>query len=237
MLNEFSRSELLLGTEGIKKLKKSKVIVFGVGGVGSYCVEALARTGVGYLALVDNDTVSLTNINRQLIALHSTVGKLKVEVAKERILDINPECNVEVFPCFYTEDNSGGINIKKYDYIVDAIDTVKSKVKIICEAQKAGVPIISSMGAGNKLDATKFKIADIYKTEMCPLAKVMRRELRLKGIKKHKVLFSTAEATEVIGICEEKLPVKSFIPGSIAYVPSVAGLLIAGEVIKELTSE
>ena len=235
MLNEFSRTQLLIGKEKMDKLKASSVIIFGVGGVGSYCVEALARTGIGKITLVDNDVVSLTNINRQLVALHSTIGKLKVDVAKERIYDINPECEVKVFNCFYSAENDGGIVLSDYDYIVDAIDSVKSKVSLIEQAKELDVPIISSIGAGNKLDPTKFKVTDIYKTEMCPLAKVMRRELRLKGIKKLKVVFSTEQSVEPLEPTEEKSPIKPFIPGSTAFVPSVAGLIIASEVVKDLT--
>ena len=190
MLNEFSRTQLLLGKENMDRLKASSVIIFGIGGVGSYCTEALARTGIGKLALVDNDVVSVTNINRQLIALHSTIGMLKTDAAKARIHDINPECEVSVFPCFYSEENDGGINLSDYDYIIDAIDSVKSKVYLAEQAGKLGIPIISSMGAGNKLDGSQFKVADIYKTKVCPLAKVMRRELKKRGVKKLKVVYS-----------------------------------------------
>ncbi len=236
MLNEFSRTQLLLGKENMDRLKASSVIIFGIGGVGSYCTEALARTGIGKLALVDNDVVSVTNINRQLIALHSTIGMLKTDAAKARIHDINPECEVSVFPCFYSEENDGGINLSDYDYIIDAIDSVKSKVYLAEQAKKLGIPIISSMGAGNKLDPTKFKITDIYKTEMCPLAKVMRHELRLKGIKKLKVVFSTEPAVIPREKTDEVSDTKPFIPGSTAFVPSVAGLILASEVIKDLTN-
>lgn len=234
MLNEFSRTELLLGKDAMDILSKSSVAVFGVGGVGSYCVEALARTGIGKLCLIDNDTVSTTNINRQLIATNKTIGMYKVDVAKEHILDINPKCEVEVHKCFYTEEDSGGINLSSFDYIVDAIDTVKSKVYLIEQAYAGNTPIISSMGAGNKLDPTKFQVADISKTEMCPLAKAMRRELRLKGIKKLKVVFSTEQPVIPKGTTTEKSETKPQIPGSVAFVPSVAGLIVAGEVIKGL---
>lgn len=233
MLNEFSRTKLLLGEEAMAKLKSSSVAVFGVGGVGSYAVEALARSGIGTLALIDNDDVSLTNINRQLVAMHSTVGRLKVDVAKEHILDVNPDCNVQAFPCFYTEENDGGIELSDYDYIVDAIDTVSSKLFLIEQAKALDIPIISCMGAGNKLDPSKFQITDIYKTSMCPLAKVMRYELKRRGIRKLKVLFSTEQAVVPKGTSEETSP-KRRIPGSVAFVPSVAGLMIAGEVIRDL---
>lgn len=233
MLNEFSRTELLLGEEAMAKLKSSSVAVFGVGGVGSYVVEALARSGIGTLALIDNDDVSLTNINRQLVAMYSTVGRLKVDVAKEHILDVNPKCSVQAFPCFYTEEDNGGINLSDYDYIVDAIDTVSSKLFLIEQAKELDIPIISCMGAGNKLDPSKFQITDIYKTSMCPLAKVMRYELKRRGIKKLKVLFSTEQSVIPKGSSEENSP-KRQIPGSIAFVPSVAGLMIAGEVIRDL---
>ncbi len=235
MLNEFSRTELLLGEEALKILAGSSVAIFGVGGVGSYCVEALARSGIGRISIIDNDTVSLTNINRQLIASHSTLGQYKVDVAKKRILDINPKCTVKEYKCFYSEEDNNGIDLTSFDYIIDAIDTVKSKVFLIEQAYKNNIRIISSMGAGNKLDATKFKVADISKTEMCPLAKVMRRELRLKGIKKLKVVFSTEQPVSPKGTTSEKSETKPHIPGSIAFVPSVAGLIIAGEVIKDLT--
>lgn len=234
MLNEFSRTELLLGSDGMKRLSEASVAVFGVGGVGSYCVEALARSGIGHLCLVDSDTVALTNLNRQLIATHSTLGKYKVDAARERILDINPACNVEVHKCFYSEETDGGLDLSRFDYIVDAIDTVKSKALLIERAQALGVPIISCMGAGNKLDPTKFQVADISKTEMCPLAKVMRRELRLKGIKRLKVVFSTEPPVPTLGEIDETSPTKPVIPGSIAFVPSTAGLILAGEVIKDL---
>lgn len=223
---QFSRTEMLIGADALEKLKKSRVAVFGVGGVGSFIVEALARSGVGTLDLIDNDTVNVTNINRQLIALHSTVGQFKVDCAKERILDINPEATVNVYKTFYLPENADEFDFTQYDYIVDAIDTVTAKIDIICRAEKLGIPVISSMGTGNKLDPTLFEVADINKTEGCPLARVMRRELKARGVKKLKVVYS-----------KEK-PVKSTetgrIPASISFVPSVAGLIIAGEVIKDL---
>lgn len=234
MLNEFSRTELLLGSDAMAALSKSSVAVFGVGGVGSYCIEALARSGIGKLILIDSDTVSLTNINRQLIATHKTVGMYKVDAAKERILDINPKCEVEVHKCFYSPEDNGNIDLSKYDYIIDAIDTVNSKVYLIEQAAALNTKIISSMGAGNKLDPTKFQVADISKTEMCPLAKAMRRELRFKGIKKLKVVFSTEQPVIPQGTTTETSDTKPQIPGSVAFVPSVAGLILAGEVIKDL---
>lgn len=227
--NQFERTELIFGTENIKKLKKSRVAVFGVGGVGGYAVEALARSGVGTLDLIDNDMVSLSNINRQIIATHQTVGRSKVEVAKERVLSINPEAVVNTYQTFYMPDTAEQFDFSLYDYVIDAIDTVTGKIELIMRAESAGVPIISSMGAGNKLDPTAFEVADIYKTSVCPLAKVMRRELKKRGIKKLKVVYSKEQPIipEVEG--EERR-----VPGSIAFVPSVVGLIIGGEVIKDL---
>ncbi len=234
-MNEFSRTELIIGEEKMQKLKDSAVIVFGAGGVGSYVIEGLARSGIGKIAVVDNDTVSLTNINRQLIALHSTVGKLKTDVERARILDINPNCEAETFPCFFTELDNGGINLADYDYIVDAIDTVTSKLFLITEAKRLEIPIISSMGTGNKLDPTRFKITDIYKTNTCPLAKVMRYELKRRGIKKLKVLFSDEiPLTPIVNSIEGDKCSKRQTPGSISFTPSVAGLIIASEVIKDI---
>lgn len=244
----FSRTELLLGSAAMDKLKDAAVAVFGVGGVGSYTVEALARSGVGSLALFDDDKVCLTNINRQLIATHDTVGQSKVEAAKARIVSINPQCRVETYACFYTVHNADEFDLSRYAYIVDAIDTVSSKLTLIARAKTAGVPIISCMGAGNKLDPTRFEVADIYQTSVCPLAKVMRHELRARGIDALKVVYSKEEAIKprenaalrgkTDGAC---LPgtlrtctVRRQAPGSVAFVPSVAGLIIAGEVIKDL---
>lgn len=226
MLNEFSRSEMLLGTKALETLKNSSVLVFGIGGVGSYAVEALVRGGIGKIGLVDYDKVSVTNINRQLVATQSTVGMFKTDVAKAHILDVNPMCEVEIYPCFYGRDTENDVPLGKYDYLVDAIDSVTSKILLIENAQKLNIPIISSMGTGNKLDPTKLKVTDIYKTEMCPLARVMRYELRKRGIKKLKTVYSTEQAIKPAG--EEKSP------GSVPFVPSVAGLIIAGEVIKDL---
>ena len=222
-MNQFSRTELLVGAEGIEKLKKSRVAVFGIGGVGSYVVEALARSGVGTLDLIDHDKVSLTNLNRQIIATHSTIGRYKVDVAKERILDINPEAVVYPYKTFFMPETAAEFNFYAYDYVVDAIDTVTGKIQLVMQADASHTPIISSMGAGNKMNPAAFKVADIYRTSVCPLAKVMRRELKNRGIKQLKVVYS------------EEVPVtKERIPGSNAFVPSVAGLIIAGEVVKDL---
>lgn len=230
MLNQFSRTELLIGTENLNKLHNSKVAVFGIGGVGSYVVEALARAGIGEFVLIDNDEVSLTNLNRQIIALSSTIGKPKVEVEKSRILEINPNAKVEIYKEFYTYKSSIILD-NKISYIVDAIDTVKSKVELIVQANNANIPIISSMGTGNKLDPTKLEISDIYQTSVCPLAKVIRKELRKQEIKKLKVVYSKEEPIQPV---YDEQTCKERVPGSISFVPSVAGLLIAGEVIKDI---
>lgn len=231
----FSRSALLLGEEGIEKLNKSKVAVFGVGGVGGYVAEALARSGVGHFVLVDNDDVSITNINRQIIATTKTVGRDKVEVMRERILEINPEADIEIRKCFYLPENADTFDFSDYSYVVDAVDTVTAKLEIIVRAKEADVPVISSMGAGNKLDPTKFEVADIYKTSVCPLAKVMRHECKKRGIKKLKVVYSKEESMKPIMTSNEEIPEgKRAIPGSVAFVPSVAGLIIAGEVVKDI---
>ena len=231
MLDEFSRTRLLLGEEAMEKLNRSRVAVFGVGGVGGYAVEALARSGVGNLDLIDNDTVSVTNINRQIIATHQSVGKYKVDVARDRILDINPACNVNVFKVFYMPDTEHMFDFSSYDYIIDAIDTVTGKIALVMNAHKANVPIISSMGAGNKLNPSAFKVTDIYKTSVCPLARVMRCELKKRGIKKLKVVYSEEKPIKITGETEIENNVhKKQIPGSVAFVPSVAGLIAAGEV-------
>lgn len=222
MENQFSRTELVIGKEKVDILKKSKVAIFGIGGVGSYVVEGLARSGIGNFILVDKDEVSISNINRQIIATHNTVGNPKVEVAKKRILEINPNANVEIYQEFFMPDTEGILD-DSIDYIVDAVDTVTAKLELIVRANKLNIPIISCMGTGNKLDPTKFEIADIYKTSVCPLAKVMRKELKARGIKKLKVLYSKEEAIKTEGVI-----------GSISFVPSVAGLIISGEVIKDL---
>ena len=258
MLNQetwCSRTEILLGAENVKKLEEMTVVVFGIGGVGGFAAEALARSGVGNLELVDHDTVSVSNINRQIVALHSTVGKYKVDVMKERILDINPKIHVTAHKCFYLPETAGQFDFSKYDYVVDCIDTVTGKLQLVEAAKAAGVPIICSMGAGNKLDPTAFEVADISKTSVCPLAKVMRRELKKRNIKNVKVVYSKEEPVETkVGICERNLSAektsmgerqveaealethrRKSIPGSCAFVPSVVGLILAGEVIKDLT--
>lgn len=227
--NQFSRTLLLIGESGLEKLKNAKVAVFGLGGVGSYVVEALVRSGVQNFVLVDKDVVSLSNINRQIIATHNTVGRLKVDIEKERILSINPTANVETFAEFFMPGNSEILN-NSITYIVDAIDTVTAKIELVMQAQKLGIPIISSMGTGNKLNPCLFEITDIYKTQVCPLAKVMRKELKQRGVKHLKVLYSKEEPLKS-GIIGEN---GKAIPGSISFVPSVAGLIIAGEVIKDL---
>lgn len=220
-MEEFSRTEQLLGS--LDKLNNSHVAVFGVGGVGGYVVEALVRSGVGEITVVDKDTVSPSNINRQIIALHSTVGMSKVEVIKSRALDINPGVKINAFETFFLPDTADQFDFSKYDYVVDAVDTVSAKIELVLRAKEAGVPIISSMGAGNKLDPTKFQVSDIYKTTVCPLARVMRKELKARGVKSLKVVYST-----------EQPVIASTPPGSVAFVPSVAGLIIAGEVIRDL---
>ena len=235
MLNEFSRTGLLLGNEAMDKLAKSRVAVFGVGGVGGFTVEALARSGIGAIDIIDDDKVCSTNINRQIIALHSTVGRFKVDVAAERIKDINPDCKVHAFRTFYSPESVCMFDFSQYDYIVDAIDTITAKICMIENANLAGTPIISAMGAGNKLDPTRFEVTDIYKTEVCPLARVMRYELRKRGIKKLKVVYSKEPPRKPIeGVSDEKSENGKTIPASISFVPSVAGLIIAGEVIKDL---
>lgn len=238
MLNQFSRTELVIGEQGVERLKKARVAVFGVGGVGGFVVEALVRSGVGEMDLIDNDTVSITNINRQIIATMETVGEYKVEVMKKRILEINPEAIVHTHQCFYLPEERDRFDFTQYDYIIDAIDTVTAKIDIIVRATELGIPVMSSMGAGNKLDPTRFEVADIYKTSVCPLAKVMRRELKARGVKKLKVVYSKEVARKPLltegSKIEKDLVSKREIPGSIAFVPSVAGLIIAGEVIKDL---
>lgn len=231
MKEEFSRSARLLGDAGIERLGRARVAVFGVGGVGGYAVEALARSGVGTLDLIDADTVSLSNINRQIIALHSTVGKYKVDAARERVLDINPDAAVNTYNIFFTEENRSLFDFSKYDFVIDAIDSVKSKCALIEAAVLAGAPIISSMGAGNKLDPTRFEISDISKTSVCPLARVMRRELRARGINHLTVVYSQEEPLRGARGGERRTP------GSVAFVPSVAGLIIASEVVRQLTEE
>lgn len=243
MPDQFSRTELLLGKPAMERLAGCRVAVFGIGGVGGYVCEALARSGVGALDLIDDDKVCLSNINRQIIATNKTVGQYKTDVMKERILDINPDAKVNTYRCFFLPENASDFPFDKYDYVVDAIDTVTAKIELVMQCQNSGVPIISSMGAGNKLDPTKFRVADIYKTQMDPLAKVMRRELKKRGIKKLKVVYSeeepvapdadSAENQVDAGTARQGSKRRST-PGSTAFVPSVAGLIIAGEVIKDL---
>ena len=248
MLNQFSRTQLVFGEEAMQRLAGARVAVFGIGGVGGYTVEALARSGVGQLDLIDDDKVCVTNVNRQLLATLKTVGQYKVDVAKERIAEINPKCVVKAFKTFYMPDTENEFDFSQYNYIVDAIDTVKGKLALAEHAQKAGTPIISSMGAGNKVNAAAFEVADIYETSVCPLARVMRYECRRRGIKKLKVVYSKEKPIrpkeDMSVSCRRhcvcppgtrKCTVRRDIPGSTAFVPSVAGLIIAGEVIKDLT--
>ncbi len=249
MLTQFSRTELLLGKVGMEKLAGARVAVFGIGGVGGYVCEALVRSGVGAFDLIDDDKVCLTNINRQIIATRKTVGKYKVDVMQERMQEINPDVKVQVHKCFFLPENAAEFPFSEYDYVVDAVDTVTAKLELIMRAKEAGVPIISSMGAGNKLDASQFKVADIYQTRVCPLAKVMRRELKKRGVEKLKVVYSEEMPTRPVEdmaiscrtncICppgaKHKCTERRDIPGSVALVPSVVGLIIAGEVVKDLT--
>lgn len=236
MLEQFLRTEMLLGSEALTRLQSARVAVFGLGGVGGYAVEALARSGVGSLDLIDSDTVSVSNLNRQILATHSTVGMLKVDAARNRVLDINPACNVKTWPVFYTPDTADSFDFTQYDYIVDAIDTVTGKLALVERAKAAGTPIICCMGTGNKLDASAFQVADISKTTMCPLARVMRKELTKRGIRHLKVVYSQEEALTPTGWEEEAAALgKRQIPGSVAFVPGAAGLLLAGEVIRDLT--
>ena len=248
MLTQFSRTELLFGKEAMDKLAGSKVAVFGIGGVGGYVCEALVRSGVGAFDLIDDDKVCLTNLNRQIIATRSTVGKYKTDVMRDRMLDINPNVEVEVHKCFFLPENADDFPWDSYDYVVDAVDTVTAKIALVMKCKEKNIPSISSMGAGNKLDGSQFKVADIYKTKVCPLAKVMRRELKKRGVKKLKVVYSEEIPTRPIEdmaiscrnncICppgaEHKCTERRDIPGSVAFVPSVAGLIIAGEVAKDL---
>ena len=236
MSEQFLRTEMLLGSDAIQKLQNARVAVFGLGGVGGYVVEALARSGVGSLDLIDSDRVSVSNLNRQILATHSTVGMLKVDAARNRVLDINPECQVKTWPVFYTPDTADTFDFTQYDYIVDAIDTVTGKLALVERAKAAGTPIICCMGTGNKLDASAFQVADISKTAMCPLARVMRKELSKRGIRHLKVVYSQEEALTPTGWEEEAAALgKRQIPGSVAFVPGAAGLLLAGEVVRDLT--
>ena len=248
MLNQFSRTQLLLGESAMQELANKRVAVFGIGGVGGYACEALVRSGIGAFDLIDDDKVCLTNLNRQIIATRKTVGKYKTEVMKERMLEINPNVDVRIHNCFFLPENADEFPFDEYDYIIDAVDTVTAKISIIMKANELGIPVISSMGAGNKLDPTAFRVADIYKTRVCPLAKVMRRELKKRGVKKLKVVYSEEQPTRPIEdmsiscrtncICppgaEHKCTERRDIPGSVAFVPSVVVLFIAGEVLKDL---
>lgn len=234
MLHPFSRTELLLGEEALKKLSASSVAVFGLGGVGGYVVEALARSGVGTMDLIDHDSISLTNINRQILATHDTVGRMKAEVAAERVKQINPNAIVRALPIFYTPETEDQFDFTQYDYIIDAIDTVTGKLALVVNAQKAGTPIISSMGTGNKLDPTAFEVADINQTSFCPLARIMRKELKKRNIHHLKVVYSKEDPLVPSQAIQEEAPGRRQLPGSVSFVPSVAGLIIAGEVIKDL---
>lgn len=248
MPDQFSRSQLLLGKEAMEKIRRASVAVFGVGGVGSYAVEALARGGVGSLALFDDDLVCLTNLNRQIHATRKTVGTPKVEAMRDRILEINPDCRVELHRCFYSPESADEIDLSRYDYVIDAVDTVTAKLELVVRAERAGVPVISCMGAGNKLDPTRFEVADIYETSVCPLARVMRRELKARGIRKLKVVYSKEPPLRPVGddaiscrshcVCppgtSRKCTARRAIPGSVSFVPPVAGMILAGEVLKDL---
>ena len=250
MLNQFSRTQLLIGEEGISRLQKARVAVFGIGGVGGYVCEALVRSGVGAFDLIDDDKVCLTNLNRQIIATRKTVGKYKVDVMKDRMLEINPDVEVNTHKCFFLPENAGDFPLEEYDYIVDAVDTVTAKIELIMKAQELNIPVISAMGAGNKLDASRFQVADIYDTRVCPLARVMRRELKKRNVKHLKVVYSDEQPTRPVEdmsiscrtncICppgaKHKCTERRDIPGSTAFVPAVAGLLIAGEIVKDLSA-
>lgn len=233
MDSRFSRTERIFGADGMEKLKKSHIAVFGVGGVGSYIAEGLARSGVGHIDLIDSDDVDITNLNRQIEALTDTVGRPKAAVMKERILQINPECNVTVHECFFLPDNSDSFDFTKYDYIADAVDTVTAKIELVMKASREGTPIISSMGTGNKLCPTMLEVSDIYKTSVCPLARVMRQELKKRGVKKLKVVYSKEEPIQALASNEENAHRRS-IPASAVFVPATAGLIIASEIVKDI---
>lgn len=249
MFNQFTRTKLILGEQSMETLQKARVAVFGVGGVGGYVCEALVRSGIGAFDLIDNDKVCMSNINRQIIATTKTVGRDKVEVMRERMLEINPEADIRIHKCFFLPENADSFPFSEYDYVVDAVDTVTAKIALVMKCKEAGVAIISSMGAGNKLEAAAFKVADIYKTRMCPLAKVMRHELKKRGVKKLKVVYSEEQPISVNALessCDaltdniaesDTAPKKRVTPGSIAFVPSVCGLIIAGEVVKDITGK
>ena len=230
--SQFSRTELLLGEKSVENLAKKRIAVFGAGGVGGFVCEGLVRAGVGSLDIIDKDTVALSNINRQLIALHSTVGMNKVDVLEKRLKDINPNLVLRKYKCFFLPETSDSFDFREYDYVVDEIDTGTGKIELVLKAKEAGVPVISAMGAGNKLDPTAFQVADIYKTSVCPLARVMRRELKKRGIEKLKVVYSKEEPLKPDFAEGEEV-----VPGSVSFVPSVMGLIIAGEIVKDLTSE
>ena len=233
MYDFLSRTRSLIGNESLKKLVSSKIMIFGIGGVGSFTAEALVRSGISNITLFDGDIIDISNINRQLIATSKTVGRYKVDVMKERILEINPNADVTVNKCFFDKSNISGWDFSNYDYIIDAIDSISAKISIILKAKNENVKVISSMGTGNKFDPTKFKISDIYKTSVCPLARIMRRELKKKGIDKLKVVYSD-EKPVINGIIDENNSSKRVVPSSIAFVPSVAGLIIASEVVKDI---
>ncbi len=249
MLNQFSRTQLLLGEAAMERLRKARVAVFGIGGVGGYTCEALARSGIGAFELIDDDRVCLTNLNRQIIATRKTLGRYKAEVMAERIHDINPQAQVVTRKCFFLPENAGDFPFSSYDYVVDAVDTVSAKIELVLQCQRLGVPIISSMGAGNKLDPTAFRVADIYDTRVCPLARIMRRELRKRGVPGLKVVYSEEPPIRPLEdmsiscrahcVCppgtERKCTTRRDIPGSMAFVPSVAGLILAGEIVQDLT--
>ncbi|HAQ51740.1 MAG TPA: tRNA threonylcarbamoyladenosine dehydratase [Lachnospiraceae bacterium] len=238
MNEQFKRTELLIGSEGIRRLNESRVAIFGIGGVGGYVCEALIRSGISSFDIIDKDKIARSNINRQIIALHSTIGRPKVEIMKQRMLDINPLAKINTYETFFLPDNSFEFPFDEYDYVVDAVDTVTAKIELIMQCKNRNIPVISSMGAGNKLDASAFEVADIYKTSVCPLAKVMRRELRKRGVKSLKVVYSKEEPIKG-AYFEEKEEIdkkgNGYAPGSVSFVPSVLGLIIAGEVVKDLT--
>lgn len=234
MQEMFSRTELLLGNDAMQILKNSHVAIFGVGGVGGYALEALTRSGVGAIDIIDNDTVSISNLNRQIIATSDTVGMPKVEVAKARALSINPDVKITAFNVFYSPETESNFDFSKYDYVIDAIDTVTGKISLVMQCEKSGTPIISSMGAGNKLDPCAFEVSDIFKTSVCPLAKVMRKELKDRGVRKLKVVYSKEAPIKPQATVSETVPGKKQTPGSVSFVPSVVGLIVAGEVIKDL---
>ncbi|MBR6157557.1 MAG: tRNA threonylcarbamoyladenosine dehydratase [Lachnospiraceae bacterium] len=251
MLNQFARTQLLLGAEVMERLHNKKIAVFGIGGVGGYVCEALVRSGIGAFDLIDDDKVCLTNLNRQIIATRKTVGKYKADVMKDRMLEINPDAEINIHKCFFLPENADEFPFREYDYVVDAVDTVTAKIELILRAQNENIPIISAMGAGNKLDAGRLKVADIYDTRVCPLARVMRRELKRRGVKSLKVVYSDEQPIRPLEdmsiscrahcICppgaQHKCTERRDIPGSTAFVPAVAGLLIAGEIIKDLSRE